>query len=74
MLVTWNIIADFSSLTLKMLQERKTPVSVTQSTTSSVGSQVSVSSESHMRRKVELVEDYFEDAKKYQLLSNLGNY
>ncbi len=46
-----------------MLQERR-PVNVTQSTTSSVDSTLSVSSEAHMRRKVELVEDYFEDAKK----------
>ena len=49
-----------------MLQEQRS-VNVTESTVSSVDSEVSVSTESHMKNKVELVEDYFEDAKKYAL-------
>ena len=47
-----------------MLQERRRENVSIHSTTSSVDSEVSVSTEAHFRRKAELVEDYFEDAKK----------
>ena len=49
--------------TREMLQEqRREPM--TASTTSSMSSEVSVSTEAHLRRKTELIMDYFEDSKK----------
>lgn len=47
-----------------MLQEKRQMINTASTTTSSVSSEASVSTEMHMRSKLELVESYYEDAKK----------